>query len=1203
MSDYSVIPQKAIDSLLANPEKAGGFDAVFGKGRAAEVLASRTPVPEPQVEQEPELSFLGKVWDSTGVAIKYGVQEAANETVDAFEAADIWMSQKADELGIPSRIQIFDNEGNWNPQLKFYHESLEDTDSLFGGTVGEKGDALEIDMVSAPQTVTGQVVGGITQFAAGFVGAGKFTKLSGMRGAFVNGAIADAIVFDPKDPNITAMLEQYDIDTGAFGDVMATDPDDPEFINRLRNVAEGALAGGIMEAIGWGIRARKARLAGKADEAAELTAKQEESLRVLDDAIKEAGNDAAKESLDTLELAKEIFDEDIAKTADDATLRSDAEGQIEMDLGDTPTVRPGGATDTAPKRIFLTPERVERIRLQSSLAKGANVAEKQADLSFRSLDTVNDFDEVLDDIAGVQAVLADEFTNIKGGDTQRWVSVKAQAAHRLRKLAEMAGKEPEELIKTFQTADLGDPAKLAAEIHARSRVILTAEQDVQRIAKVIADALSNKPYSLDEFPGVENLDQLRLMFNQRREVAANLLAGQDALRSNVARAMNAMKISVKGDKNLREMLKDPSKFKDIDEAAKAVADPENAGRSFLSVIDETLQHVHGYMDKINTFRINALLSGPGTQEVNFISNVVQSFVIPLEQALGGLAKGDIRMMQHAMRQLQGSLLGSWDSLTTALQAGWWDDAVLDPFSAKIEEDALRTATTKTGKVVTLPSRVLMTQDEFFKQSQYRGRVFADAHAEAAEKGLKGVEKDDFIKKYVKESYDKHGAALRGDALLQARRATFTEPLDPGLAAMIQKAAIDHPLIRFFVPFVRTPINILSNTFQHFPLIGQVSKRYRADIAAGGVRAAQARGKQMVGMALVSMAGWFAAQGLITGSGPQDPRIRKVWLKNNQPYAFRIVQEDGSVRWVSYARLEPLSNVFSIAADAVEIMGDKYNEAEKTNIIQALTMAVMENTVNKTFTQGVYDAMSLFVGRPHEQEMALRNFVSSFVPNVLNQTNGDDVLREARTWTDAVMARTGLYNNVDPKRNVLGEPIVRTLPKYNPLGLGHADVRETDTVLAEITRLGILNQTVADNPSKRIEGPNRIDLSQVPYSETQTLYDRWVELTGEVKMSGKTLREKLEEVMDSTSYQHAPDGYLGSTSKTKGAIVRKIIEAYRKKARSELPELMELIKAERMGGASVLKAQVHSNRKLFPSTITSPERVLKRRTFEDLLQAN
>ena len=38
MADYEGIPQQAVDSLLANPEKADGFDQVFGKGRAAEEI-------------------------------------------------------------------------------------------------------------------------------------------------------------------------------------------------------------------------------------------------------------------------------------------------------------------------------------------------------------------------------------------------------------------------------------------------------------------------------------------------------------------------------------------------------------------------------------------------------------------------------------------------------------------------------------------------------------------------------------------------------------------------------------------------------------------------------------------------------------------------------------------------------------------------------------------------------------------------------------------------------------------------------------------------------------------------------------------------------------------------------------------------------------------------------------------------------------
>lgn len=1211
MSEYEVIPQEAIDHLIANPEKAEGFDRVFGKGRAEEVFANQNPVPDP-VEVDEDMGFIETMWDASGRAILHGAQEAVNETVDAVESFDIWVSNKLDGLGVKSRLQLFEiNEdgsaGPFNPTFKYYHETLGDRDML-GGTVGEKGDAAELNVVQAPETVVGGLVSGVSQFAAGYLMAGKFTKLAGLRGAFVNGAIADALVFDPNDPNVMGMIEHFGVDTGALGEALATDPDDPEYINRLRNVAEGVIAGGLVEAIGWSIRASRARMAGNSKAAQAFTEQQEAALKEFDDALADSAKEVISDAEKSMDLSKRVFDDALPATDDVVSTRVESDGQLSLNTGDTPRHAPVVADlkKVNPNRIFLTPEKVEKIRLQSALAAGAPRKSKQEMFSFRSLTTVTDFEDVLDDIAGAKAGMAEDFTKIKGGNVQRWTTVKLQAAAKLRQMAEMTGEDPEALVRKFMTADMGDSTKLAAEIHARSKYLLTVEEELKKMAK----AITTGAFDPREFPGIRDLDHLRMAFVQRREVAANLLAGHDALRTNVARAMNAMKIAVKGDESLRNMLKDPSVFHDVDAAARAVADPANAGESAIRTITDALSKVHGYMDDVNTFRINALLSGPGTQEVNFISNVLNSFVIPAEQFLGGTARfavtGDNRMMIHATRQIQGYVAGLLDSVGTALKAGWFDDAILDPHSMKVEEArGIRTTGlfpqhSTTGKAVRLPSRALMTMDEFFKQAQYRGRVFADANEEATKKGLKGGDRTDFVKQYLKDSYDESGAALRGDALLQARRATFTEPLEGGLPSMIQMAAIKYPAIRFIVPFVRTPINLLSQTFQHVPIAGALSKRWQADIAAGGARQAQAIGRWITGAGVIAGAGYMAANGIITGSGPSDPRIRKVWLRNNQPYAFRVENEDGTVTWVSYARFEPLSNLLSIAADMVEIANDEFNEAETRGILEAVFMATMENSVNKTFTQGIYDFMSIMVGnKQYEREAALRNMLASFVPNAWNQLNGDETLREARSLTDAILSRTHKYNQVDPKRNVLGEPIVRRLPKYDPLGLTHKDRREVDTVLEEVTRVAILNQSVADNPARRVPGPNRIDLATVPYAEGQSLYDRWVELTGEVKIGGLTLREKLAETFESRSYKTAPDGFIGATSGTKGARIRKIIASYREKAKSELPELVEIIQSERRGGGNVLREQARSNRELFPLTNT-PERSIKRRTFEDLL---
>lgn len=1194
-SSFAIIPQEAIDHLLEDRTMTRPFDDVFGEGSAAAVLQANNGIPDLQREvEEPELRFLGKVWDVVGTGIPHGLQEAFNETVDSFESFDVWASQHLDELGVPSRITFTDEEGNLQfPQLRYYRDVIQGRDLLFGGSAGELGDGYEIDLVDAPQTMTGQVVSGISQFAAGYATAGRLTRLAGLRGAFVNGAIADAVVFDPNDPNVMRMLGDWGIETGTLGQILATDPEDPEYINRLRNVAEGALAGAVVEAVGWGVRAAWRGRNGDTAGAEQALARQDEALSLLDEAIAEQAGAVARDAQESLDFAQANLRDDVAdavddlrQAADEATEapRVDTDGQLRMDLGDTPEVRPTRADGTPPAeaRIYLTPERVEQIRLQARLASGTTTAARTEGLSFRSLTSVNNYDSVLNEIAGVRAVLADEFTRMRGGDVQRWASVRAQSAAKIRNMAEMTGDDPEALIERFRTANGGDMPNLAAEIHAQERYLVTIEEELKAMGRVITDALNGQTVSYSEFPGIRNLDELRLAFNQRREVAANLLAGTSAARSNVARAMNAMKIAKEGDARLREMLRQPDMFRDIDAAARAVADPENAQAPAIRTINESISSLRQVADQINSFRINALLSGPGTQEVNFISNAVNAFVIPAEQMIGGLAGADARMITHGLRQLQGSFASMLDVIPTVFRAGWYDQAILDPFQGKIEEDAFMQSSTAIGRVMTLPSRLLMTMDELFKQSQYRGRVFADGHQLANQQGLTGSAKDDFIQQYLRESFTEEGAATRGDALLQARRSTFTEPLDPGLAAMIQKAAIDHPAIRFFVPFVRTPINILSQTWQHFPLIGMTSQRLRADFAAGGVRAAQARGRQVVGAALTGMAGYLAANGYITGSGPQDPRLRNAWLQNNSPYSFRIQHEDGRVEWISYARIEPLANVFSIAADAVTVMNDEFNERESVPMLQALQIAIMENTVNKTFTQGIYDAMLMFVGRPEEQSRAANNFLASFVPNFLNQTNGDMLLRETRTLADNVMARTGLYNRVDPRRNLLGEPVVRNLPKYDPLGLSHSDIREIDPVMEELTRVGVITQSVTGMPARRLAGPNRIDLAEVPYSDTQSIYDRWMELTGTVEIGGRTLREELEYVMSSRAYIEAYDGDIGVTSRgTKGAILRQVISAYRQAARAELPELLELIEAERLGQGNLIRSGASVNRELFP----------------------
>lgn len=1165
MEELPIIPQEAIEWLKSNPSKAGGFDMTYGKGRAETILAPPVVTETVDTKVAPEVApEEGRGWktDALVVAPANAVENTFNETAQFFgdTGASIgsWLEEK---FNIPTVLQVNTDGG---PLL-----SLKKRSEIEGGDILQN---TNVDIIPETETIAGGFVEGTVQFTLGFLGAGKFTKLKGLKGSFVNGAIADAIVFDPDDANLANFTKdfgsKYDVDLSPVTDLLATNPDDPDYLNRLRNAGTGAIMGTVFEGIGMMFRARAKYKQGKIEEAQKMTKEAEDFMGQLDDAMDTEAVDVSKQYLDDTKIGDDLF----------------ARAGVAVDPKVQGTFDPIKANKE--KTFKVTPEEVSNIQDATKIRNGHSpLARNQGNFGWQNRDMLDSHDEILDQVASVRDVMADDFTKIKGGDVQRWLSVKQQAGRALKNMAEMTGENPEQLMARFANG-FDDPAKMASELLARERYLLSLELELKDMATSI---------SKGETGAYKTAEELQLAFIQRREIGANILAHNQSARSNIARAMNAMKISRNADPQLRKMLQDPTAFRggaDVKAMAQAMVDPANADKSMLKVASDAFSKIHGFVDEIQSFRINALLSGGGTQEVNMVSNMINGFMIPTEQVLGGIVSGNGKAAMHGVRTLTHMITTGHESVKTALRAGWMDDAILDPTNQKLEGDFAGGSQGKGvfKKVTSLPSRGLMTMDELFKQAQYRGTIQADAVAEANLLNLKGNAKKDFIKKYVKESFDESGAAIRGDALLQSQRSTFTEPLSGDLSKMIQMAAVKNPLVRFVVPFVKTPINILSNAYQHVPFVGATSKRYKDDFNAGGTRRAQAYGKWVVGAGLITTAASLGASGRITGSGPKDQKVRQLWLQTNQPYSFRTENEDGSVTFTPYSRLEPYNQIFSLTADIQEILDDPYNqnaEAEVGPIVAALMLAVAENSVNKTFTQGLSDFFELLSNPEKRGDKILNGMIGSFVPNILNQSNGDDLFREARTLTDTLMAKTHLYNGVDVKRNVLGEPVYRPVSKSNPLNILGGDesvdglnrgITMDDPLLEELTRLSVRGDLGFQAPAVKLRGPDGIDLSQTPYNDTQSIYDKWMEKTGEVKIGGKNLRETLEEFISGSQYQRIPDPEIGVSNKTKASVIKKIITGFRDKAKSEIPELVEIVKKNQISIFDTLREGVQSNRK-------------------------
>lgn len=1115
----SQIPQQAIDWLMTDTDesKKRAFDSKFGSGQADQVINElNQPVQPKQSMASAVVSDVGTGLTESFEAISRGLLEGGINNPADFLASTFGDIQ----------VGFTDEDGNFKPRIEVLsaEEYRRRTDA------GEQTFLARLGDMDAESTTGGIIYEG-SKFTGAFVGIGKLFKFGkGFTGAATQGAAADFFGFKGDEGRLTDFMVEMGVPEPLIIDYLKSDADDSEFEGRFKNALEGAGIGFALEGV-----MRLMRGAKNGD------------VKEIDEALDDIKNDTTQ-----------AVDADYA--ARKAEIEADAQGQLELFGADevppaNPKIEEAIVSPDRPDfKIRLTPGQSAKIR-----AAAQNIDSENADIGWRNRDKIETTDEVFDEIAAVRSVLTDEFEVIRGKGTQSFDTVRRQATLAVNRMARIAGEDPKKLYDRFKTLDVDSP-QLAGEILARDRFLLTVEEDIVRLAKLIDDGDIEGVVNA----GFKDIQEVELAFMQRQELAANILAEVQGLRTNIARALNAYKITRQASPSLRATIgKSPDMFNfrtGVKDAAKAVSDAAKRGdkASPVSTAQKATSAVRKLADDVNTYRINALLSGPGTQEVNMISNVLNTLLIPTEQMLGGIATLNVRAVEHGARTFIGIFGGLVDALKSAAKAGWDDASILDPMNTKFDVQDVQPKTV-IGKLVNMPSRFLLTADEFFKQAAYRGRVVADAAFEARQKGKAGDKK--FIDTYIANAYDSTGAAKYGEALLQAQRSTFTEKLDGKLSLLLQQAAISNPMVRFVIPFVRTPLNILSVGFQHLPAVGLMSKRFRDDLAAGGPRRAQAVGKQVLGTALVTMTAVAVAQGRITGSGPKDPRVRKVWLQTNKPYSIRTKNADGTVEFTPYQRYDPYSTPIAITADLYELLAettDPDQKRELEDLATGLVLAVAENTVNKTFTKGLADALSIIIEPERKGSKALESFAGSFVPNVFYQMNTDQAFREIRDYTDAVNSRLGMVDGIDPKRNAMGEVIFREGAKWDPLGLIVKDVREDKPLDKELTRLAMQNREGFGLPTSRIGGEDLKDVMH-PNGE-QSLYDRWMELSGTVKIGGKTMREELERFISSDYYARLPDGdadYQGGNLYQIKRIIRRYREAAKRDLRREAPNFIEL----------------------------------------------
>jgi len=263
-----------------------------------------------------------------------------------------------------------------------------------------------------------------------------------------------------------------------------------------------------------------------------------------------------------------------------------------------------------------------------------------------------------------------------------------------------------------------------------------------------------------------------------------------------------------------------------------------------------------------------------------------------------------------------------------------------------------------GTAVTLPGRMLMAEDEFFKGVLYRmelntqiTRRSKSIYREALDSGMPEA---DALAKAEAEAislFQNPPRDLDEAASLFAQKGTFTSELPPALKNLQQ--TFNHPALKIVVPFFKTPANIGLQVIERTPF-APLSSQWREEIAKGGVYRDMALAKVTLGSAVLATFAALAGEGKITGRGPSRKADRDALMRDGwQPYSLKIGD-----KYYSYNGMEPVSALLAVAADYAEYAQHETDASKIEEVFLGGTYGLYEYLKEQPYLQGVAEVAKL-----------------------------------------------------------------------------------------------------------------------------------------------------------------------------------------------------------------------------------------------------
>lgn len=465
------------------------------------------------------------------------------------------------------------------------------------------------------------------------------------------------------------------------------------------------------------------------------------------------------------------------------------------------------------------------------------------------------------------------------------------------------------------------------------------------------------------------------------------------------------------------------------------------------------------------------------------------------------------------------------------------------------------------KVMTKNSDILENTDRLFFKA-----AFTDSLAQyMTANGITPDIANNFKNSYSNTQNNLYNRALEY-AVSEAKKATYRD--ESAFASMLtrlsKKNLIGYIGVEGLLPFKKTPINIFKRAVEYSP--GGLMKGMGdiiIKVPQGKMKANEAIdeiAKGFTGSMVVMLGAYLASQGLITGSGEEEDRLRSIDSSNGiKSYSLNVAGYSYPLSWAA-----PISMPLFVGVEAYNTLNKGLSTNSFKDIGEAM-VRIVDPLFEASYVSSFTDAVTSMAYAPKDQRLSTlvsevgANYLSQYIPNFAKPfvTLTDETKRGYYTDKNSPLPGTiqgiiqgakakipGLSQTLEPSLDVWGREQTETsmpIKILNAFGPAIATKQTNDPVNAALKDLYSLTGETDVLPSKP-QKYSTVNDERKDYAAK--------EYTRATKLKGQTAYNSIKDIMGSNIYNNM-------TPEQKRDIITDIYEYSNAITRDELDDRYEV----------------------------------------------